>query len=690
MAISTPNRIRLQMIHKAHKLLEGVQSEEAWHIIGLFQYAQPKLFLQICNQILASHVELTYDYFDQNWPLKTRIGEQYSALSENISYPRYKWNQSRISTELYTTSDDDHLCQQDPHTKQIENCIPNKMLKLMKFNKTNNKFKNSKLGKQLFKQILPSRLQAPKETRTENFSYTLVTNSSNPSWYNSLLLSTTSNQTSYHHKNNFHNSSLMCKMQFLNGFNTNAKICAVLIDYMVNNPNIHQTEGIFRIPGNTMRIRDLWLNLCQYFTINANQDFIHLSQPDPDLIVSPVLKSNLKLNQFNQMELYKLLDYYTAHDLASLLLRCLTLSTQSIDSHGNSILTNSVVEDDKKCDHHSFVNTPIGIHSSLTTTTTTTTNSNGFIPEEASHLLFLATQLQDTINLATNDETNDWVVTLCNARQILIYRIVIQLLLPKYERYLLVELLNLFHLIAKTKETKMSTESLARCTAFAIFGSPIQLNKQEKSINMLELINIPLKCRIDTLVNLIKMYPQLEQLPKIIYEDIKHRLRQRLGQSPIPRPINMSNNATSSISEIPDRLDKSDVTTDMMKTAKISTASFDNDYVKFDPILVKNNDRSALKSIENDNHFTSSKHTSKTRSQLQRTKSLLDRVDQSRLVVRQPHVLADTFHFWRRRKLPKVELRNHGLDCTGGNRLLIKTKSTSELENRKRKAHVFL
>lgn len=152
---------------------------------------------------------------------------------------------------------------------------------------------------------------------------------------------------------------------------------------------------------------------------------------------------------------------------------------------------------------------------------------NGLIHPGAANLFFQATQLQYLLNdqqpVYSLKHSDDWIHLLCHGRQLLAYRIIIQLLLPPPERHLLLKLLGLLHKIASNSfETRMCADALARCLAFAIFGSPDSAEQ--------------MGCCIDTLINLIELYEELETLPSLVYQEVRTYLRSKLGHSPL-KPV---------------------------------------------------------------------------------------------------------------------------------------------------------
>lgn len=64
---------QVQMLQRAAGLAAGEESEEAWYLVHLFQCTQPRELLRICHFTLATFLELNYEYFDEGWPLQSRL-----------------------------------------------------------------------------------------------------------------------------------------------------------------------------------------------------------------------------------------------------------------------------------------------------------------------------------------------------------------------------------------------------------------------------------------------------------------------------------------------------------------------------------------------------------------------------------------------------------------------------------------
>ncbi|KER30416.1 hypothetical protein T265_03150 [Opisthorchis viverrini] len=485
--------IRAEMLRRAARLSSSIESEEAWHLIGLFQETQPATFLRICHRILASFLELTHDYFDQGWPLKSRLLSDSGHNGGSMSR-RHQWRSKTLSMALDNivcdrrgTSTIDPLLLSGYRTTRIPNHVLGSPLRRspcvncdspdkspadsMRRQQTPNSLSKLRAitARRLFKQILPSK----------------------PTNVN-------------------HNGGMKL-------FSTRPE------EPMNIGPTItdvYSTEGLFRIPGNSQRIRDLWIQMQDYF----QTPYIRIPQPEPDN------HNTCAAVHWDRWDVYNILSCYSPHDLASLLLRTIVTGSRMTPSSALSSASKypprHLWNDDFSADSYS---------------------THGLIPTQASHLCFLATRLQYVLN---GDDSHlpseDWVPILCQARQLLTYRIVLQLLLPGPERNILLGLLQLFNRVAKANATsRMSAECLARCAAVAVFGPPSVTRTPELSTSGSE--ENPLRWRIDTLTNLIHMADQLSQLPELVYTIVRNRLRIRFGHSPIQRaPL-----TTSSVCNLP-------------------------------------------------------------------------------------------------------------------------------------------
>lgn len=61
------------MLRRAAKMAAGEHGEEAWYLMNLFQRTQPQELLRICHFTLAKFMELNYEYFDDGWPIASRL-----------------------------------------------------------------------------------------------------------------------------------------------------------------------------------------------------------------------------------------------------------------------------------------------------------------------------------------------------------------------------------------------------------------------------------------------------------------------------------------------------------------------------------------------------------------------------------------------------------------------------------------
>ncbi|VDQ01893.1 unnamed protein product [Trichobilharzia regenti] len=577
--MTTPDDIRSRMLHRASRLISGIRNEEAWHLIGLFQQTHPNTFLQICHHTLASFLELTHDYFDQGWPLMTRLmisnhkraehrrgrlRSHAAAISSTSKINVHEVFESPIGSPLFLSNTTDRLT-----------TCPSLILSNSKSSDDQSKKMKIKTGsKRILNQLLPSMFPLPTNdsnnntaTKSARFDVTPTKQSSRshsktksffkhvqPLFSKSITPSETVNRHCTYppvmlrsHLSQY-NWDLPMTTNWINDYsayctrycNVDSKICATLIDYMITNSKLCLTEGVFRIPGNSLRIRELWLKLHQHF----QSPYLRVPQPEPDsadenLSPYPVI---------NQYEINQILESYSPHDISSLILRCLTTCTefqrihQVINFDTVDTVSTSASYDTSSDYHECSFND--GEYQ----------QTGGLIPLEAGNLLFLATELQYQLKINEPNQSqpdtvsyDDWVYILCHSRQLLAYRIVLQLLLPTPERFLLMNLLRLFKVIDESSSiSKMTAECLSRCTAFAVFGAPLKVkrftsNKEKAGCNFESYTNSLTK-RIDTLTNLIRMVHQLEDLPMLIYNAVRNRLRTHLGNSPIPRTTSHNNN----------------------------------------------------------------------------------------------------------------------------------------------------
>lgn len=260
---------------------------------------------------------------------------------------------------------------------------------------------------------------------------------------------------------------------------------------MLETPALSTSEGIFRRPGNLSRSRQLY---------NCLKDSIassYLCVPQPSPPRSPSLSDleakGAQARSPRRNDVYGILHRAQLYDVASVLLRCLSTAhpkTSASSLHLQAQMLNSAY---------------------------------ALVPPKATDLFVQATQLQyhlkDRRPVYALNPSEDWVHLLCHGRQILAYRIIIQLLLPAPERHLLVKLVSLLHKIAaNSAETRMSPAALARCLAVAVFGLPDDAEAMGHYI--------------DTLTNLIELSEELETLPAAVYKQVRGFLKSKLGSSP--------------------------------------------------------------------------------------------------------------------------------------------------------------
>ena len=267
---------------------------------------------------------------------------------------------------------------------------------------------------------------------------------------------------------------------------------------------LHSVEGLFRIPGNSLRVKQLWLKLRDHLLRR------HARVPQPDLDDHDNIQHN------TNQHVHAILHGQSPHDLACLLLRCL-----------NNIPTDSPA----RCPSMFFHDHAVG-----------PSTNGGLLQAEASELCFRATDLQYALQWngrnGAPDESDDWAHSLCRAQQLLTYRIVVQFLLPEAESCMLLRLLQLFHRVVQAGETtRMTEDGVARCAAVAVFGFPgvnTETTRPELLTSCVGAEN-PLTYRIDTLANLIRVVDQLDDLPGVVHAAVQHRLRRRFGHSPVHR-----------------------------------------------------------------------------------------------------------------------------------------------------------
>ena len=247
-------------------------------------------------------------------------------------------------------------------------------------------------------------------------------------------------------------------------------------------------EGLFRRPGSQSRMKLLYNQLKEVLVGSYSGLGTASSRPLLTILPSaPLMPKSIAGSQSRQSDrraaIYGLLESSLAYDVASVLLRCLSCTRISVE-----------------------------------------TADTGLIPHKAADLFVKTTRLQhrlkNEVEFYIPNRKEDWTHILCHGRQLLAYRVIIQFLLPLPERYLLLKLLSLLHKIASnTAETRMSSEALARCLAVAVFGMP------EDSDLM--------GCYIDTLINLIELYEELESMPRSVFLQVRKYLKSKMGTSPL-------------------------------------------------------------------------------------------------------------------------------------------------------------
>ncbi|CAH8626172.1 unnamed protein product [Dicrocoelium dendriticum] len=525
--------VRTRMLEQAARLLEGTNNEDAWHLVELFQYTQPSAFIHICHRILATFLELTHDHFEHGWPIQTRLGPMSAA------HERRQWSRKKtVSASLIDNTSHCDYCDTYMNQYAFPPVIQSESRKisltrtptssalispqLTQFTassqgETNHFHYAARLKvitpKRLFKQLLPSKPRAPNgpngragtkvscfdlgcaRTPARLHDSNRVEDASTSGEPPSVLSPSSVNPTA---SLRLPASVVPNELMPPSPINVDSIVCHCLIDYLLESPDICSAEGLFRVPGNSQRIRSLWLQL----KTCLQPTYVRFPEPTPldENTPSPSGYSNV----------WSLLSRYSPYDLASLLLRCLASCTRSRGSNKQILLHLFQDEADS--------------------------STSGLIPPQLSDLCFQATRLQYTLGKGSDKDPKlieDWIPILCQARQLLTYRIVLQFLLPEPERLILLNLLRLFRRIAKcSSKSRMSPECLARCTAVAVFGSPHSLTKTTEHLAHTEPDTNPLRWRIDTLSNLIQMADQLDQLPGLVYMAVRNRLRCHFGHSP--------------------------------------------------------------------------------------------------------------------------------------------------------------
>ncbi|KAL7065508.1 hypothetical protein AAHC03_04862 [Spirometra sp. Aus1] len=521
--------IRTHMSQRAAQLAAGEHSEEAWFLVNLFHRTQPREMLRICHNILAGFLELNYEYFDEGWPLTTRLhaaserslpsmgsmprrsrlfrrrsGGRVRSRSPNATpdtntstRPNYDW----LDTECAETAAEGHEQERGrtdscvtipslrPDTEQSILTTPKRQ---PKFGWLRGRATQGRCGPDLLpsKPLLStpgSNVASPARTSIEQ----VLRIARSPA--HSLARSRRKSK-----ENEFLWEDCAHPTSSLPRESSDATLCRYIIDFMLSNPELTEVEGLFRRPGSIVRTKTLYSQLKECVLTG----YLRVCQPTPNSLPENEWddddecgsSQSQKISQ-RRKDAYSLLAAAPVYDLTSLLLRCLASSTS---------------------------NHP----------------SEGLIPTEATDLFVQTTQLQyrlvDRRPVYRLHRNEDWVHLLCHGRQLLAYRIIVQLLLPPQERQLLLKLLSLLHRIAANGgKSKMYAEALARCLALAVFGSPQTTLKWSQSENA----STQMGWYIDTLVNLIELYEDLETLPALVYQEVRANLRSKLGHSPL-RPVN--------------------------------------------------------------------------------------------------------------------------------------------------------
>lgn len=237
------------------------------------------------------------------------------------------------------------------------------------------------------------------------------------------------------------------------------RLCNLPSLILINSTELHQVEGIFRKSGSASRVSSLYLQLYDHFETEANM---------VRTLDNPQGPHEYSMEEARR-SIAEMLREVPPHDVTGVLLRSL-----------------------------------VALHS-----------NDGLLHREITELLLKATRLQYALKekapFYSPITKSDWSHHLCHGRQLLTYRIVIQFLLPKPERVLLLTILSALHAISLNSETNlMSSAALARCLFNTLLGCP----EEPGQVNQY----------IDTLINLIELSEELEALPKYLYEKVKEVL----------------------------------------------------------------------------------------------------------------------------------------------------------------------
>ncbi|KAH9282911.1 hypothetical protein ECG_04604 [Echinococcus granulosus] len=499
--------VKVQMLQRAAGLAAGEESEEAWYLVHLFQRTQPRELLRICHFTLATFLELNYEYFDEGWPLQSRlIGSSTFASAASSS-------SSLCQRGCMLKGKAERFRPRSPPPPQTAEATPpvtpgrqpsgGGQTERSVF--ATPKSTSKRLAWLKGKYLLPSKLSvftptsSPAPTMSMNRSVSVVT----PSTTSAKFASTSTSDFQ-------HLSDVNKRLQRLPYYeNPDYILCRYISDYMLQTSDLLSTEGLFRRPGSLSRTKQLYSDLKECLVdrsvgkgiVRSGVSLTCLSDAS-----NTVPKSMVRHIQNHHSErraaVYDLLNSALVYDVTSVLLRC------------------------------------------LSSTRVNATSDSGLIPPEATDLFVKTTSLQYNLKdgdpVYSLDPTTDWMHLLCHGRQLLAYRIIIQLLLPAPERQLLLKLLALLHKIASnTQETRMSSEALARCLAVAVFGIPDDA--------------VAMGHYIDTLINLIELFEDLEILPRMIYQQVRSFLKSKLGTSPMKNPTRVRVNQTNCSSVLVDK-----------------------------------------------------------------------------------------------------------------------------------------
>ncbi|KAL5963459.1 hypothetical protein TSMEX_008797 [Taenia solium] len=485
------------MLQRAAGLAAGEEGEEAWYLVHLFQRTQPRELLRICHFTLATFLELSYEYFDKGWPLQSRlVGSSTFAPTVSSSSSSFCRHGCIVKSKA-----ERHRSRSPPSLQTAEETLtvtpgrqPSMANRTERSAFATSKSTSKRLAWLKAKYLLPSKLSvftpssSPAPMTNMNRSVSVVTTSTT----SAKLTSTSASEFFDANK---------CSQRLPYYEYPDYILCRYISDFMLQTPDLLSTEGLFRRPGSLSRTKQLYSDLKECLMAKsvgkgivpsgASQTFLSSVSPATPRSIIPFIQNR---HSERRAAVYDLLGSALVYDVASVLLRC--LSSTRINS----------------------------------------TSDSGLIPPEATDLFIKTTSLQYSLKdggpVYALDPTTDWMHLLCHGRQLLAYRVIIQLLLPIPERQLLLKLLALLHKIASnTQETRMSSEALARCLAVAVFGIPDDA--------------VAMGHYIDTLINLIELFEDLETLPRMIYQQVRNFLKSKLGTSPMKKPTRVNVNQAS-------------------------------------------------------------------------------------------------------------------------------------------------